>query len=135
VPQEHSVWLAASCSGVSGSGFILRRLYSRRRRRSAVAIRRAPGLARPVRATGRPGLDAGHLAAPATAAVLASTALRDLNPWGGQAAANRARAVELAQPLTQSIVPSSGSALAPVGLRAVLTDQTLLRACVRLAVA
>jgi hypothetical protein len=47
----------------------------------------------------RLGLDARHLAAPATAAVLASTALRDLNPWGGQAAANRARAVELAQPL------------------------------------
>ncbi|HEY5987198.1 MAG TPA: hypothetical protein VIV12_12615, partial [Streptosporangiaceae bacterium] len=40
-----------------------------------------------------------RLAEPATATALASTALQDLNPWTGQAAANRARALALAQSL------------------------------------
>jgi hypothetical protein len=48
---------------------------------------------------GRLGLSAGRLAAPATVTALASTALRDLNPWGGEAAANRGRAVTLVRPL------------------------------------
>ena len=43
----------------------------------------------------RLGLSAGRLAAPATATALASTAMRDLNPWDGEAAANRVRAVAL----------------------------------------
>jgi hypothetical protein len=47
----------------------------------------------------RIGLNAGRLAEPATAAALASTALRDLNPWDEEAAANRVRALALVQPL------------------------------------
>jgi hypothetical protein len=47
----------------------------------------------------RLGLSAGRLAAPATATALASTALRDLYPWDGEAAASRVRAVALVQPL------------------------------------
>jgi hypothetical protein len=47
----------------------------------------------------RLGLNAERLAEPATASALASTALRDLNPWTGQAAASRVRALALVQPL------------------------------------
>jgi hypothetical protein len=47
----------------------------------------------------RLGLNAGRLAEPATATALASTALRSLNPWTGEAAANRVRALALVQPL------------------------------------
>lgn len=47
----------------------------------------------------RLGLDTGRLAAPATASALASTAMRDLYPWDGEAAANRERALTLVRPL------------------------------------
>jgi hypothetical protein len=47
----------------------------------------------------RLGLNAERLAEPATASALASTALRDLNPWTVEAAANRVRALALVQPL------------------------------------
>jgi hypothetical protein len=47
----------------------------------------------------RLGLNAARLAEPATATALAGTALRELNPWTGQAAANRVRALALVQPL------------------------------------
>jgi hypothetical protein len=47
----------------------------------------------------RLGLNAERLAEPATASALASTALRELNPWTGQAATNRVRALALVQPL------------------------------------
>lgn len=47
----------------------------------------------------RLGLDAGRLAAPATATALASTAMRDLNPWDGESATSRVRALALVQPL------------------------------------
>ncbi|MGJ6964875.1 hypothetical protein ACSDR0_23470 [Streptosporangium sp. G11] len=47
----------------------------------------------------RLGLSVERLAEPATATALASTAQRDLNPWTGQAAANRVRVLALAQPL------------------------------------
>jgi hypothetical protein len=47
----------------------------------------------------RLGFNSGRLAAPATATACASTAMRDLNPWDGEAAASRVRAVALVQPL------------------------------------
>jgi hypothetical protein len=47
----------------------------------------------------RLGLDAERLAEPASATALASAALGDLNPWTGEAAANRVRALALVQPL------------------------------------
>jgi hypothetical protein len=47
----------------------------------------------------RLGLNAERLAEPATVTALASAALRDLNPWTGEAAANRVRALALVQPL------------------------------------
>jgi hypothetical protein len=56
---------------------------------------RAPAAAAMFVLADRLGLSAERLAAPATATALASTALRDLNPWTGQAAANRARALAL----------------------------------------
>ena len=60
---------------------------------------RAPAAAAMFVLADRLGLSAERLAAPATATALASTALRDLNPWTGQAAANRARALALVRPL------------------------------------
>ena len=60
---------------------------------------RAPAAAAMFVLADRLGLSAERLAAPATATALASTALRDLNPWTGQAATNRARALALVQPL------------------------------------
>src|SRR5512132_215352 len=60
---------------------------------------RAPAAAAMFVLADRLGLSDERLAAPATATALASTALRDLNPWTGQAAANRARALALVQPL------------------------------------
>jgi len=59
----------------------------------------APAAAAMFVLAGRLGLRAGRLAEPATATALASTALRDLNPWTGEAAADRARAIALVQPL------------------------------------
>jgi hypothetical protein len=50
---------------------------------------RAPAAAAMFVLADRLGLSAERLAAPATATALASTALGDLNPWTGQAAANR----------------------------------------------
>jgi hypothetical protein len=47
----------------------------------------------------RLGFDAERLAEPATATALASTALRDLNPWSGEAAACRSSALARVQPL------------------------------------
>ena len=47
----------------------------------------------------RLGFSAGSLAEPAAVTAPASTALRDLNPWTGEAAANRIRAVALVRPL------------------------------------
>lgn len=47
----------------------------------------------------RLGLHAERLAEPATATALASAALLDLNPWTGQAGANRVRALALVRPL------------------------------------
>jgi hypothetical protein len=47
----------------------------------------------------RLGLNAERLAEPATATAMASTALLDLDPWTGDAAANRARVLALVQPL------------------------------------
>jgi hypothetical protein len=47
----------------------------------------------------RLGLSAERLAEPATVTALASTALRDLNPWEGEAAPNRVRALAQVQPL------------------------------------
>jgi hypothetical protein len=51
----------------------------------------------------RLGLSAERLAQPATAVAMASIALRDLNPWTGQAAANRARALALVRPLRELV--------------------------------
>ena len=47
----------------------------------------------------RLGLSGRSLAEPSTVTTLATTALRDLNPWTGEAAANRIRAVALVRPL------------------------------------
>ena len=47
----------------------------------------------------RNGLDADDLADPATASVLAATALSDVDPWTGQQPLVRARALELVRPL------------------------------------
>ena len=47
----------------------------------------------------RHGLDAEGLAEPATASAVASTALRDLNPWAGEAATSRIRALTEVQSL------------------------------------
>lgn len=51
----------------------------------------------------RLGFGADRLAQPAIAAGLASTAVRDLDPWAGAAAANRAEALALAGPLRELV--------------------------------
>jgi hypothetical protein len=60
---------------------------------------RAPVAAAMFVLAGRLGLGVDRLAEPATATALATAAQRDLNPWTGEAAANRVRVLALAQPL------------------------------------
>jgi hypothetical protein len=60
---------------------------------------RAPAAAATFVLAARRGLDAERLAEPMTATALASTALRELNPWTGAAASHRARVLEAVQTL------------------------------------